>query len=60
MCCVPFVVLKPGSLTVEIYSKFCVDPYPKLDFHEKSRVVRFSIAGYGNVAKYNNIIITLP
>ena len=38
--------LEPGSLTVELYSKFCVDLYPKRDFHEKSRVVGFSIAGH--------------
>ena len=36
--------LMSGSLTVELCSKFCVDPYPKRDFHEKSRVVDFSIA----------------
>ena len=38
--------LEPGSLTVELCSKFCVDPYPKHDFHEKLRVVDFSIAGH--------------
>ena len=33
-------------MTVELCSKFCVDPYPKREFHEKSRVVDFSIAGH--------------
>ena len=31
---------------VKLYSKFCVHPYPKLNFHEKLRVVGFSIAGH--------------
>ena len=39
-------LLEPGSLTVELCNKFCVDPYPKHDFHEKSQVVDFSIAGH--------------
>ena len=33
-------------MTVELYTKFCVDPYPKREFHKKSRVVCFSIAGH--------------
>ena len=26
-------LLKPGSLTIELYTKFCVDPCPKRKFH---------------------------
>ena len=35
-------LLEPGSLTIELYSKICVDPYPKRDF--KKLVLGFSIA----------------
>ena len=39
------VFLETGYLTVELYTKFCIDPYSKREFHKKSRVVSFSIAG---------------
>ena len=40
------LVYEPGSLTVELYSKFCVDLYLKRGFHKKSRVVDLLIAGH--------------
>ena len=30
----------------ELHTKFCVDPYPKREFHKKLQVVGFSIAGH--------------
>ena len=39
-------LFRAGSLTDELYSKFCVNLYPIQDFHEKSQVVCFSIVGH--------------
>ena len=44
--------LEPGSLTVELYSKICVNPYPKRNF-KKSRVVNLSIASHIYTLTYN-------
>ena len=38
--------MSPGSLTVELYIKFCVDLYPKCGFHENLQMVCFLIAGH--------------
>ena len=40
-------------MTVELYSKFRVDPYPTRKFHKKLQMVNFIIAGH----KYYSIIL---
>ena len=48
----PCTIFWPGSLTVELYSKICVNPYPKRNF-KKSRVVNLSIASHIYTLTYN-------